>query len=407
MSHNLNTSDFERYPPQARRFAIDHLSTLQELPPILCALLLKEISQYDWLFPAERNDLIDQLQWLETSDRRDVSSVVAPFAALQVSALVLDMPWARQPESFVERLTADMWINHSIDAFYNAARKYGEIQETLRQGEEKSVSRLAIVFIGSGSGRGQQALFEKLRPHGTYFSRVDLSSALAQAIGVVEDEAHTHAGPYKHWYVDGGSPEPDVEVGELQNRGISCVSYADSAPVRSRIVDAMDTARTSGIAGPEQLRTWLAQMNPQNYTKLHDQDKVMQNFVLRLYTEGSGTQVFSTTFVQWAGREILRRARPQSLFLRFRLRQLARPIDELLAADSAKPSPDPRGSLIDADLGAFYTWINLQRLPGADASRFVVCCENGEEALAAGPSLPKGTTSDATCSLQNILAWMA
>lgn len=53
-------------------------------------------------------------------------------------------------------------------------------------------------------------------------------------------------------------------------------------------------------------------------------------FVLRLYKEGSGTQVFSATFVQWAAREILRRARPQTLLLRFRLRQIERAIDELL-----------------------------------------------------------------------------
>jgi hypothetical protein len=151
-----------------------------------------------------------------------------------------------------------------------------------------------------------------------------------------------------------------------------------------KIVEAMNAERTSDIAGPEQLRTSLAQMHPRAYTELHDEDQIVQNFVLRLYTEGSGTQVFSTTFVQWAGREILRRARPQTLVLRFRPRQLERPIDELLVADHPKPSNDPSGSLMDADMGAYYTWINLQRLPGADASRFVVCFENGSKALAVG-----------------------
>lgn len=82
-------------------------------------------------------------------------------------------------------------------------------------------------------------------------------------------------------------------------------------------------------------------------------------------------------------------------------------MDELLRVDSTKPSVDPRGSLIDADMGAFYTWINLQRLTGAERSRFIVCFEDGEEALAVGPGLPKGTSSDTKCSLQNILTWAA
>ena len=263
------------------------------------------------------------------------------------------------------------------------------------------------MFVGAGSDRGQQPLFAKLRPHGTYFSRVDLSDGLAQAIALIEDEAQLHRDSYQHWYVDGGSLEPYAHVSELESRGISCISYAESASLRKSVIEAMNAARTSGIAGPEQLRTLLAQMHPQEHTPQQDQDDVMRNFVLRLYTEGSGTQVFSTTFVQWAAREILRRARPQTLLLRFRLRQIERSMDELLRADSGKPGVDPRGSLIDADIGAFYTWINLQRLPVADRSRFIVCLEDGSEALAVGPGLSKGTISDSKCSLQKIVTWEA
>jgi hypothetical protein len=234
MSHNLNPSDFETYPPQAKSFAIAHLATLQRLPPILCALLLKEISPYDWEFPAERSDLTHQLQWLKTADRPDVNSVVAPFAALRLSSSVLEMPWARQPELFVERFTTDLWLSHSIDAFYSAAKEYGGVLENLRKSDNTSAARLSIVFIGSGSDRGRQPLFEKLRPQGTYFSQVDLSNALAQAIGTLQDRAGGLPGPYQHWYVDGGSPEAWINATELPKRGMTCVSYADSAPLREK-----------------------------------------------------------------------------------------------------------------------------------------------------------------------------
>jgi hypothetical protein len=46
-------------------------------------------------------------------------------------------------------------------------------------------------------------------------------------------------------------------------------------------------------------------------------DAVLSRFQVSVLTEGSGTQVFSTTFVQWAAREAFRRAQPLTLLLRF------------------------------------------------------------------------------------------
>ena len=79
-------------------------------------------------------------------------------------------------------------------------------------------------------------------------------------------------------------------------------------------------------------------------------------------------------------------------------------MDELLT-DHAASGVDPQGSLVDADMGSFYTWINLQRLPGFERSRFVVCFENGHEALAIGPGVPKATKSNSDCTLKDILTW--
>ena len=39
-------------------------------------------------------------------------------------------------------------------------------------------------------------------------------------------------------------------------------------------------------------------------------DEVLERFKVSLLTEGSGTQIFSTSFAQWAAREALRRAQP-------------------------------------------------------------------------------------------------
>jgi hypothetical protein len=40
-----------------------------------------------------------------------------------------------------------------------------------------------------------------------------------------------------------------------------------------------------------------------------------------------------------------------------------------------QPIRDVEGSLIDAEMGAYYTWIHQSRLSGADQSRFLVWFE--------------------------------
>ena len=75
---------------------------------------------------------------------------------------------------------------------------------------------------------------------------------------------------------------------------------------------------------------------------------------LKLLTEGSGTQIFSTSFTQWAARESLRRAQPLTLLVRFAPRQRQKPMNEMLFAKAESVELDPVGSLVDGDMGAYY-----------------------------------------------------
>src|SRR5262249_45234803 len=64
--------------------------------------------------------------------------------------------------------------------------------------------------------------------------------------------------------------------------------------------------------GPEALGTILAQMRPADLGLTGEgnrpREAVLDRFAVSLLTEGSGTQIFSTSFAQWAAREALRRA---------------------------------------------------------------------------------------------------
>jgi hypothetical protein len=148
-------------------------------------------------------------------------------------------------------------------------------------------------------------------------------------------------------------------------------------------------------------------MRPQDVGISETDQPILSRFEVSLLTEASGTQVFSTTFVQWAAREALRRARPITIFARFTPRQRERAMNELLTEASGKPELDPRGSLIDADMGAYYTWLNQQRLTGADESTFLAWFEPGSDAVALGPRFKQGFVSDERTTLAEIVNQIA
>ncbi len=409
VASTLSPGDLARYPPLGRHLVEAHLSTLRSLPLIFVALLLRQASAYDWQFPAERAELDAQLKLLSGTRDARLEAALNQFGALPLSPELLQSPWAAEPEHFIERLTAYLWTVHAMDAFRNAAQAYGSLAAS--PAVESPLPRLCLVLLGAGAfAAGLPAprlhLLERLRPHGTTFAQVDTADALNHAFNAVLERAKQHPGPYRHWYVEGGAPLPPFD----HRAELATVSYQALLPLRQALLAKVHTARISGTVGPEDLRSMLAEMKPADFARPTgapgQADPVLERFQLEVLTEGSGTQIFSTTFVQWTARERLRRARPDTLLVRYGLRQQERPMDDLLLASNRPEALDPRGSLIDADMGAFYTWINLQRLPGAETNRFVVCVEGGHQAFAFGPGMAHGAQSKEPCTLGQILHWL-
>jgi hypothetical protein len=400
----LQATHFAHYPPQARELAVQHLSVLRTLPIIFAAVLLRELIGFDWQFPAERAELVAQLELLKNLNTSGaLHNTIQSFAALPLSAELQAKPWAVQPEAFMEALTAYLWTVHATDAFRAAATQYSEQLAKIRAQAAPATPRLCIVLMGRDGTTGQLRLFEKLRRYGCYFNNVDTTAGLHTALEVVTARAQADPASYAHWYIDGATTD-----GISGATGLTTISYAALTPMRRMLLQMMHDARTSGTVGPEDLRSLMLQLRPEQFAATQTtQDEVMRHFQLDLLTQGSGTQIFSTTFVQWAAREVLRRARPSTLVLRYAPRQAARPMNDLVFASATPEQLDPHGSMIDADMGAYYTWLNLTRLSGAEKSRFIACHEGGSEAIAIAPALSASTLSTQTCTLRQILEWTA
>jgi hypothetical protein len=185
---------------------------------------------------------------------------------------------------------------------------------------------------------------------------------------------------------------------------VTQVSYNALAGLRAILQNRMQKTYEAAVFDPEAFRTMLAQIKPE---EAGVGDGVLSRFQLSLLTEGSGTQVFSTTFVQWAAREALRRAQPLTVLTRYAPRQRENQMNELLAEHQRKPELDPKGSLIDADMGAYYTWLNQQRLPGEEKSAFVAWFEDHEEAIVIAPGFEAGKRSDRAIDMADLIARIA
>jgi hypothetical protein len=399
----LKAENFSGYPPEARKLVVEHIAALRQLPPSFLPSLLREAIDYDFRFPAERRALERELVNLSSLSDSQLKEWFQGFEQIKISSQLQNSDWVNSPAAFVEQLSAYLWTTHQLDVFRAAALDYAARLQAAAPPEQRAMPRLGITIVGQGVDAYDEPLFRKLRPHGAYYTSVSAENGLKLLLDVAAARAKAHPAPYAHWYIDGGQEAP-------HDAALTCVSYHALEPARAGLYAKLRTEIERPGMGPEALRTLLAQMRPADLGLGGDAsgktaDAVLDRFQVKLLTEGSGTQIFSTTFAQWAARETLRRAQPLTLVVRFAPRQRQKPMNELLYGAQESAELDFSGSLVDADMGAYYNWLNQQRLPGAEQSSYLVWFEGHNKAVAIGPSLPRGTESNASADLNQILSW--
>ena len=392
----LTTASFASYPPHARAVAQAHVAVLQQLPLAFLPSLLRELIEYDFKFPVEQTELDRQLDFLSARTPLQRADLFAAFEQIHLTSDLVVMDWCNRPIDFTEELSAFLWRSHQMSAFRAAAAAYGDRLQAELPRQTLPLTRLGIAVIGRGATpRENTPLFTKLRAHGTCFSNVDPTGGLDALLDAVEDRARRSSAPYAHWYVDGGTARAHSGL-------ITGISWAALEPTRAALLNRIGREISKAGMGPEELRDHLMHLAPADLGLAND--PVLDHFQLKVLTEGSGAQIFSTTFVQWTAREALRRAEALTLLVRFAPRQRERPMNELLTNNPAPLELDAQGSLIDADMAAYYQWINQQRLSGSAEAAFLVWFEDQRQAIAIGPTLPRGAESDSRLTVSDVLA---
>jgi hypothetical protein len=400
LPNDLKSESFKGYPPEARKLASDNLDSLRRLPLSFLPGMLREVIEYDYKFPAERRSLDKELANLRSLSPEHSRQWFQSFAEIKISSALEHFDWVNAPAQFVEQLSSHLWTTHQIDAFRTAAIAYADrLRAAVPPDPPPPIARLGISVIGQGVAEYNEPLFRRMRAQGAYFSKIDPQNGLEHLLEAVATRAKTYPEAYAHWYVDGGEAA-------AHDPALTVVSYRSLEPTLSALLAKMQVEVARPGNGPEALRTFMAQVRPAD-VGMNSGDPMLNRFQVKLLTEGSGTQVFSTSFAQWTAREALRRAQPSTVLVRFAPRRRQKPLNEMLFAKSETVELDPVGSLVDGDMGAWYNWINQQRLPGAEKSSFLVWFEGHSTALAISPALTAATESTKSTNLRDLLQTMA
>jgi hypothetical protein len=395
MPDQLTAASFSGYPPEARQFAIDHLALLRQLPLSVAPAFLREIIVFDWRFPAERRTFERQCAWLESLASEQRARLIAPFEKISVPPALAEKDWVHAPQPFLEALTAYLWSSSQIDAYRHAAQEL--LAVPLDQTPQKD--RFAVVIAGKDAVAPNPQLFRKLAPHGVTLHNLQWTADTPKQLhSVMQQRAGSETAPYLRWYIDGGEPWPhDAATVDL-------LSYAQLRPVRENVLNRMNRFTQSG-SGPEAMRSMLESVDPAECgAGAVTSDPLMQHFVTSLFVEGSGTQIYSTSFVQWAARETLHRAQPTQLLVRFAPRQRQRTLNQLFDAATNVEVPDPEGSLRDADISAYYILLDMLRIADPEHITLLAWRENHGHAVIVSPRAPAGHVDDAGMELSAALA---
>jgi hypothetical protein len=392
----LNAASFSGYPPQARQFAIAHLALLQQLPIAVAPAFLREIIVFDWRFPAERHTFEQQCVWLESLAPEQRARLLAPFQQIDIPAKLASKDWVGSPQPFLEELTAYLWSSSQIDMYRRAAQAL--LAVPLDATPQKD--RLVIVIVGKDATAPNPQLFRKLSPHGVTLHNLQWTPETPQQLhAALNQHDGSEPVPYTRWYIDGGEPWPHDAA------AVDLLSYAQLRPVRENVLDRMNRFTQGGPGGAEGMRSMLEQLSPaESGADAVTRDPLMQHFMTMLFVEGSGTQIYSTSFVQWAARETLRRAQPEQLLVRFAPRQRQRTLNQLFDAATNVEVSDPEGSLRDADIAAYYILLDLLRIADPAHITFLAWRENFGHAVLISPRAPAGHADDAPLDLSAALS---
>src|SRR5262249_3403882 len=152
-------------------------------PLVLCAILLREIINFDSRFPRERAAIESRLSFLQALSPSEKRNVTKGFADLSLSPDLLAADWVNSPQRFEENLSAYLWASKHHDAFRDTAITFAQQVDKAIPPWNPGANRWVVVVLGADLQKEGYPLFRKLRPHGVFFPRVAGDAGMSAVTG--------------------------------------------------------------------------------------------------------------------------------------------------------------------------------------------------------------------------------
>ena len=271
---------------------------------------------------------------------------------------------------------------------------------------ESAGPKLVYVALGEGTTR-RETLDDPDRRFLSYFTNhlEPLGTVLTSLVSGVDTAAlvdlfRTEIGSpqIKLWAIDAGKA---LESAPSGGRAATRFVFEQLRPVMDRVTRKMADEMLAGIAGPEALYAKVTGLQAGEIGLPAYEDPRIRNFVERVVLAGSGALVVNNTFAEWAAVSALRRVEPDLLMVRFARRRRFVPLRQLDPFQVPRspwedlPAEDPGESLQDADVLAYYVWLETRKNPRLrDRTHFLIHLEGSRAALFFGPGVRAGARCD-------------
>lgn len=397
---------------------------IQKLPVTMRPALNQQFTEWEMLFPYERNRVTTFMKGVETYSPSALGALTAPLWALEDKMGVKHWDFTQTNDTIenASQLARSAYfaewrleVQRVVDAINAAAH-----DATPAQTES---TRLMLIILPGNLPVNPQSVWKQWDPKGHEIKISGGSEKLCQLViqgqpgldGIATLAARQGAQDSSDlWLIDSEAKLHGMLSPQASFPAFS-LSFANLKPLREKFLAELnktprDIEATDQIIANLRSEAWNGwELWPSEV----DSQPRLKRFLIDLILSGNGVLIFSNSFVEWTAAEVLRRARPRTIVARFGMRIKPKPFTSIAIFENQQKVStvpdvdDPENSAIDAAILARYTWLAAARYPEQDHTICLCVAEHLDSAyviLPEGRSL--GWNPDRAVTPEELYGWL-
>ncbi len=371
---------------------------LERLPRTFLPFTRQQLRDWDYLFPNERNSIVQLLVFVSSLGRNDTTALFREVLQLEDKMGVRSWQFSTEEQTI---------LNASLLArspYYQEWRK--AVQRVFDAAEEHAArhnsstvprNRLVLVVIPQKLPVDSTTTWQRWQSAGHVVKLIPTDAnanlSMAQAVlGMAAAErgpslldivarasGSTAAGC---WLLDAGHELVESALqssGEPGNLPATLLSYDRLGAFRDQFSHEINTMQKD-LSAADAVYDSLRKVDVTPWCPAEVESvPVIREYLRSLYLSGNGALIYGNSFVEWGASEAFRRARPEVLIACFGVRSKPKPFTSVAVfenPDQINPMPavdDLLGSALDAQVLSHYVWLAANRYEEYGTNSVFVC----------------------------------